>query len=198
MDTLGASSIALVGHSMGSLVAMRYAARHPGAVWAAAFIDIDARPPDLQGNSLRTAGRRPGRAFDTAAQARARIERLVPGAHDDLIERMMRSSFIEHEGRFRECYDRRTLAQFARWDNRELLSAIDVPALVLRGGDSAIHGAQAAAEMVAALPDGRFHEFPGGSHMLHIEQPTAVRTVLADFLRNAADRTSAATTRAGV
>lgn len=67
LDTLGGSSIALVGHSMGSLVAMRYSARHPGAVWAVAFIDIDARPPDLQGNSLRIAGSRPGRAFDTAA-----------------------------------------------------------------------------------------------------------------------------------
>lgn len=121
----------------------------------------------------------------------------MPGADDDLVERMKRSSFIEHEGRFREYYDPRTLAQFARWGNRDLLSAINAPTLVLRGGDSAIHGAQAAAEMVTALPDGRCYELPGGSHMLHIEQPTAVGTVLAGFLRNAADRTSAATTRAG-
>lgn len=185
VEALAASSIAIVGHSMGSLVAMRYAGQRAGAIWAAAFIDIDAHPPDRQADSLNAAGARPGRSFEPA-EARARIERLRPGSPDELIERMMRASFVEQDGRFVECYDRATLAQFARWDNRELLTAIEAPALVMRGGESTVHDARAAEEMVAALPDGRFHELAGASHMLHVEQPDEVGTVLADFLRDAA------------
>ncbi|MEE8338129.1 MAG: alpha/beta hydrolase [Dehalococcoidia bacterium] len=196
VEALDAPSTAIVGHSMGSLVAMRYAGQRPGSVWAAAFVDIDARPPDSQVETLNTAGARPGRAFDSA-EARARIERLRPGASDELIERMMSASFIEQDGRFLECYDRATLAQFAHWDNRELLKAIDVPALVMRGSDSTVSGAQATEEMVAALPDGRFHELSGASHMLHVERPDEVGAVLAGFLRGAADGAGSGSAGAG-
>jgi pimeloyl-ACP methyl ester carboxylesterase len=185
LTALDAPSVAIIGHSMGSLVAMRYLGQRPGSAWAAGFIDIDARPPDHQAVTLHTGGARPGLAFDTLDEARARVERLRPGADDDLLERMLRASFIEQDGRFIECYDRATLAQFAPWDNRELLRAIDVPALVMRAGESTVHGAEAAIEMVEILPDGRFHEVPGASHMLHVERPDEVGAVLAGFLNSA-------------
>jgi pimeloyl-ACP methyl ester carboxylesterase len=185
VSVLDVPSIAIVGHSMGSLVAMRYLGQRPGAAWAAAFVDIDACPPPHQAETLHTAGARPGLSFDTVEEARARVERQSPDGSGELLEWMLRLRFTERDGRFIESYDRATLAQFAPWDNRELLRTIDAPALVMRGGESTVHGAQAAAEMVEALPNARFHEVPGASHMLHVEQPEQVGTVLASFLHSA-------------
>ena len=180
--------IALIGHSMGSLVAMQYASQRLDRLWAAGFVDIDARPPDSQAENLHTAGAREGRTYATLEEAEQRMRRLRPNTDGPVIERMRRASLIEgDDGAFRECYDRGTLAQFHQWDNRDLLPGITCPSLVLRGAQSAVHGAEAAAEMTAALPEATCHEVEHASHLLHVERPEAVAAVLQRFLDAAWD-----------
>ncbi len=191
VDALDRPRVALIGHSMGSLVAMQYASQRLERLWAAGFVDIDARPPDSQAEHLHTAGAREGRTYATVEEAEQRMRRLRPDADGPVIERMRRASLIEgDDGAFRECYDRGTIAQFHQWDNRELLPGITCPSLVLRGAESAVHGAEAAAAMTAALPDATFHEIEHASHLLHVERPEAVAEVLQRFLDDAWDATS--------
>lgn len=183
IDVLDVRSVVLAGHSMGSLIAMRYTAARPDRVSAAIFVDIDARPPDSQGENLHRAGARDGLSFDSVDEARARVTRLRPDAQDDAVERIMAANFLPRGDGYIEGYDRQTLAQFAPWDNRELLAGIECPTLVLRGGESTVHGRDAADEIMRILPNAQFHEFPELSHMLHLEAPAQVASVMRDFLR---------------
>ncbi|HJM88924.1 MAG TPA: alpha/beta hydrolase [Dehalococcoidia bacterium] len=183
IDVLDVPSVALAGHSMGSLIAMRYTAARPDRVSAAIFVDIDARPPDSQGENLHRAGARDGLSFDSSDEAWARVTRLRPDAQDDAVERIMAANFLPRGGGYIEGYDRQTLAQFAPWDNRELLTGIECPTLVLRGGASMVHSRDAADEMMRTLPNGRFHEFPNLSHLLHLEQPEQIAAAMHGFLR---------------
>ncbi len=178
--------VALVGHSMGSLIAMRYAAERPQRVWATVFIDIDARVPEYQVETLHAAGARPVQAYETREEARERVAKRNPGAPDAVIERLVSAGFLQSDdGRCIEGYDRRTLAEFARWDNRALLPRITCPALVVRGGATIVHGEEAAREMVDALPDARFHELPGADHMLHVSHAEELASLLSAFLDEA-------------
>ena len=183
IGALDVPSIALAGHSMGSLIAMRYTAARPDRVSAAIFVDIDARPPDSQDENLRRAGAPDGLSFDSTDEARASIKRLRADVADGTLQRLMSANFLARGDGYIECYDRQTLAQFAPWDNRELLAKIECPTLVLRGGESTVHSRDAGDEMMCTLPNAEFHEFPKLSHMLHLEQPAEVAASIDIFLR---------------
>jgi pimeloyl-ACP methyl ester carboxylesterase len=188
VDALDVPRVALIGHSMGSLVSMQYqyASQRPETLWPAGFVDIDAHPPPSQKANLNTAGARTGRTYATLDEARERMKRLRPDADGPVLERMRHAALIEgDDGAFRECYDRETLAQFHAWDNRELLPGIECPSLVLRGAQSTVHGAEAAAEMAEALPNSTFHEIADATHLLHVERPDEVAAVLQRFLDDA-------------
>jgi pimeloyl-ACP methyl ester carboxylesterase len=124
---------------MGSLIAMRYTAARLDRVSAAIFVDIDARPPDSQGENLRRSGAHDGLSFDSTDEARASIKRPRADVADGTLQRLMSANFLTRGDGGIAGYDRRTLAQFAPWDNRELLAKIECPTLVLRGGESTVH-----------------------------------------------------------
>ena len=183
INALDVPSVALAGHSMGSVIAMRYTAARPDRVSAMIFVDIDARPPDSQVENMHRDGARDGLRFDFADEARARIKRLRSDLADRTLQRLMAANFLPRGEGYIEDYDRQTLAQFAPWDNRKLLAAIECPTLVLRGDESTVHSRGAADEIMRTLPNARFHEFPEFTHMLHLEEPAQVAAVIRDFLR---------------
>ena len=174
--------VALIGHSTGSLVSMRYAATHLDRLWAAVFVDIDPRPPDSQRERLQMAGARPVRSFASLDEARARIERLTHGLSAADYDMLAATTFAQAEdGSVRQRMDQRTLAEYPQFDNISLLPGIDLPALVLRGAESTVNGAEAAAAAAAALPQGALATVRG-EHQLHVQEPETVATVLRGFL----------------
>ena len=180
LDARG-GNLALVGHSTGALVSMIYAARHHGRLWAAAFVDIDPRPPDSQRERLRTAGARPPRRFASLAEVRASLERQTPGLSPELLDMLATEGFSEDHGHYVQRMDPRTLAEFPQFDNRAALPSIMVPALVVRGAQSSVSSAAAARDAAAALPRGRL-AVVDGEHQLHVQQPATLVSVLAPFL----------------
>ena len=149
-------------------------------------MDIDARPPRRQAEGLNAAGARPGRTFASIDEARERVRGRDAAMSAPVVERVLHAGYLaDGSGGFIECYDRQTLAQFAQWDNLDLLPRIACPTLVLRGAGSGVHTEQGARAMVAALPNVRFHEFEDADHMLHIKRPDDVGAVMRDFLREA-------------
>jgi esterase len=180
--------VALIGHSTGSLVSMRYAAKHPDRLWATVFVDIDPRPPDSQRERLQGVGARPARTFESLDEARARIQLLTPGLSDADYDMLAETTFERLEdGSYQQRLDQRTLAEYPQFDNRSLLSGIDLPALVMRGATSTVNGAEAAAAAAAALPRGELATVRG-EHQLHVQEPAAVAEVLLEFLGRHAPR----------
>jgi len=178
--------VALIGHSTGSLVSMQYAARHPDRLWAAVFVDIDPRPPDRQRERLAGAGARPARTFESLTDARGRIELLTPGLSDADYDLLAETTFQQSEdGGYGQRLDQLTLAEYPQFDNRSLLPEIELPVLVMRGADSTVNDADAAAAAADSLPRGELATVTG-EHQLHVQEPQAVSEALLPFLaRNA-------------
>lgn len=174
--------VALVGHSTGALVAMQFASRFPARVWAAAFLDIDPRPPDSQRERLREAGSRPPRRFASFREVVAGIERITPGVAPAIARRLAETGYEEVEpGAYQQRLDARTLADYPQFDNWSILPAITCPALVGRGEESTVSSQNAAEEAARLLPRGRLEMLPG-AHQLHLQYPERLADVLAAFL----------------
>jgi len=179
---------ALIGHSLGSLISMPYAAAHAERLWAAVFIDIDPRPPEGQRERLHEAGARPPRSFGSLSEARARLEQLTPGLSIDDYDLLAEATFEEAaDGTCRQRMDQRTLAEFPQFDHTSMLAGIEVPALVVRGAASNVSSAEAADAAVAALPRGELATVEGGHH-LHVQEPQTLAEVLRAFLERWAPR----------
>lgn len=60
------------------------------------------------------------------------------------------------------------------------------PALVLRGGQSTLLGADLARQMVARRPDTRLTEFPRAGHWIHDDDPAGFARAITAFLTDGA------------
>ncbi|MCF3136736.1 bifunctional 3-oxoadipate enol-lactonase/4-carboxymuconolactone decarboxylase PcaDC [Streptomyces olivochromogenes] len=66
----------------------------------------------------------------------------------------------------------------AGFDARAELGRIGVPTLVLVGSDDQVTGPAEARTLVAGIPDARLAVVPGASHLVPVEQPSAVSDLL--------------------
>jgi esterase len=67
-------------------------------------------------------------------------------------------------------------------DFTEQFRKIDCPVLAIRGGDSTILSAEDHAEMVRRLPQGQGVTVSGATHSLHLEKPSEIASLIAEFL----------------
>lgn len=72
----------------------------------------------------------------------------------------------------------------ARPDQTSLLPEIDVPALVLVGGEDAITPPRSSEAMARAIPGARFEVVEGAGHASNVERPAEFNRALADFLKD--------------
>lgn len=178
---LPASRHVLVGCSMGGMLAMHAALQAPDRVCGLALLGTSARADTPELIRLRTEacalfaqGRmdevlranvlfafHPARTVDTA---------LVNG-YLELIRRAGPEQLI-----------RQNHAVMARPDLRPLLPRITCPTLVAVGEADQLTPLACAQEIAAAISGARLLQLPGAGHMLTLEQPAAVNTLLLDWL----------------
>jgi pimeloyl-ACP methyl ester carboxylesterase len=179
LQAISAPHPILIGHSLGGIVALWWAARHPTA--ARAVIVLDA--PLRSGESFRP-------AFDgwiaqnamsvvelaeeyrrrnpdwTVAQARRRAEVMTSTAPEVFYE--LKANSLQHEG----------------VDRISELTGIQSPVLLIRGEPefgSMVHPADAMA-LVERLPRAEVTVVPGAGHSLHRQFPAAVVAAMKSFL----------------
>jgi pimeloyl-ACP methyl ester carboxylesterase len=70
----------------------------------------------------------------------------------------------------------------ARIDSTPDLRSIDIPTLVVAGGDDAVVGPTEMEGMARAIPGASFVVVPAAGHLSPAEEPTAFNQALADFL----------------
>lgn len=179
LDALDVASAAVVGHSMGTLVARALAARHPGRVSALALLGAVAEPAD--------AGRQAQR--DRAAVLRAQgTAPVAPGVVANALSEATRRDRPEVAAFVRELVMRQDPEGYAR--NCEALAAATDPGpvdpalpLLLVTGDEDRVGPPAVSHDLAAAHGGATVEIvPGIGHWTALEAAGPVTDHLRKFL----------------
>src|SRR5690606_32321490 len=172
IGTAGAKQATLFGHSMGSLIALETAARHPERVTALALICTAAAmrvSPDL----LRAAEANDHAAIDMVnlwghGQRAALGGSLAPGAWmlgggEKVLERS--APGVLHTD-LALCNDYRDALSSA--------AKVKVPVTVVMGERDLRTPAKSGRELAAAIPGARMVTLPGAGHMLMSERPDEV------------------------
>jgi len=180
LDAAKVSSATLVGHSMGSLVALECAARHPGRVNRVALIGT-AFPMRVSPDLLEAARSRESEAqrminiWSHAASAHYPSNPgpgfWVSGGNLRLMQRQKRGALQ---------------ADFAACDayaaGLERAARVKCPALFLLGARDAMTPARAASELAKAVPHAMVRILADGGHNLMGEKPDEVLDTLVEFL----------------
>jgi proline iminopeptidase len=200
----GLDRLVLLGHSWGAMLAAHYAATHPERVARMLFIDpmVPAATPYMAQAGARARLLMEERLdeaqrvrFDSLALSWAEAE--DPEAHCRAVFGILmglyfgdaggaertRGNFCEGSAealRTRPSVDASILGSLGDWDVRPLLSRVDVPVLIVHGGDGAIplDAMQAWAD---ALPNARLLTVAGAGHYLHVDRPEVFFPVALEF-----------------
>jgi len=171
----------LVGHSVGSAIAMHYAARCPQTLRGAVFIDIDPHPPGYQAEHLNRVGAAPAKAYDAFERAVAREGRVAPGVGAEVAVHLATHAYRRTPEGWEQKFDQAFLRAAHTWDARPLLREIRIPALVLRGAESIVMTKEGYEDLMRGLPQATGLWIEGASHQLHLERPQAVAEAIARF-----------------
>ena len=181
IEAAGARRAAIIGHSMGSLVALETAARHPEKITAIGLIGAAAAIP-VSRDLLAAA-----EADDHAAIDMLRIwgygfragigGSLAPGlwmlgGAERLLERARPGVLFTD---LRACNDYR--------DGLAAAATVAVPATLVLGERDLMTPAKAGMELAAALPNARVITLKGAGHMLMSERPDEVLAAVREFSR---------------
>ena len=188
VETFQLDRFILIGHSMGGLNAIHYAARHPERVLALGILDIGPEIDPAGMQRIRAElGETPAR-FDSLQAAKAFLKMRHPKASEE--NRQTRLTWMLKEGSDGRIAWRIDQAIFdpnlkpddpqQTWD---LLSQIRCPTLILRGGESDVLSVDTCQKMLTRIPDGRWVDIPGAGHMVLEDNPEACNAALLDFLK---------------
>lgn len=182
METLGLERAALVGHSMGGMVAQEVAAIAPQRVsalvlactspafgkadghWQAQFVASRLQPLDA-GLGM------PGLAAALVPPM------LGPSADADGAALATRVMAAVPEATYRA-----VLAAIVAFDRRAMLPAIGVPTLCLAGEHDGTAPPKVLRGMCERIPGARYAELAGAGHIANVETPQAFNAVVTAFL----------------
>jgi pimeloyl-ACP methyl ester carboxylesterase len=181
LDAAGAAKAALVGHSMGSLVALETAARHPGRVSHVALVGT-AVPMPVSEPLLAASKANDPLAYDMinvfSHSAPAQIGgNRVPGMWmlGNSMRLMERSAPGALFADFSACND------YA--GGLEAAAGVQCPVLLVLGKRDLMTPMKAAQALMSVLPKARVVALEGAGHALMAEKPDEVLDALVGFLK---------------
>ena len=176
LDAAGASKARLVGHSMGSLIALETAARHPDRVSGLSLIGTAATMtvgPDL----LKAAGANDIAAIDMVSNWGLGFKAELGGS--------LAPGLWMHQGAQRvlqQCAPgvlHNDLAACNAYQNALTAAAqVKVPTTVILGERDMMTPARAGKTLAAAIPNARTIVLSGAGHMMMVEQPDELLAAL--------------------
>jgi proline-specific peptidase len=194
---LGLERIGLLGFSHGGMVAMRYAADHPGRLTYLVLLDT-APVLDAEAMTRVAAAMDRRRGEPWYDQVRREIDAdETPASDDEAIAGLLRilpMYFHRWDDVAQSFVDRMRSTSFharvgpswneeqSHMDLRPDLARVDAPTLVVVGDDDFICDLTAAREMADLIPNARLVVIPDAGHFPWVEQPAAFRAALDQFL----------------
>ena len=173
MDALGIGQAHVCGLSLGGVVAIAMHAAAPDRCASLIIADSFAVHPPGQAIYDRSIAA----SHDMRGLAEARVGALLvsegPGLRSDVIETMAAIDPAAYR-----------LGVEAVWlaDQRERVTAIRVPALILVGDADAITPRALSEELAAMIPGSRLEVIHGASHLANLDKPAEFNRAVDDFL----------------
>lgn len=172
IDTLGLSSAALVGHSMGSLITIEAASRlGPRATHAVLIGSISPMP--VSEPILDATANKPGAAHSMLTSFSFSKQNLMGGNPNPGMW-MVSDSMRRYEDEMEIALDSDMRACNAYQRGLEAASQITAPTLMLHGDADRLTPLRATKPLFDTLRDGRMDIIPGAGHSLMVEDPNHV------------------------
>jgi pimeloyl-ACP methyl ester carboxylesterase len=180
----GASRVALVGHSMGGMVAQELMARQaPALVRSLVLIATSPAFGKADGTwqrdylAQRLAPLDAGQGMSALAPGLAR-GMASPQALQDAVARAAVLMSAVPEATYRSA-----LHAIVGFDRREALAGLAVPVLCIAGADDRNAPPAVMKHMAERIAQAQYHCLPGVGHLAHMEAPQQVNPLLVDFLQ---------------
>jgi len=180
---------ALVGFSLGGIVALEMIAQAPDRVMGLALIDSTGRPDPAANAQVRRNAVAKARAGGMAQYITGSWANLVsPANHGDGTLQALIVAMAERAGV--DVLASQSEVAIHRLDSRPRLAAIHVPTLVLAGADERICPLEAQSELASGISGARYFTIPKAGHFAPLENPAAVARHVRDWLAAIETRTA--------
>jgi 3-oxoadipate enol-lactonase len=176
---LGIQRAAVIGHSMGGMVAQMFCRRHAPLVSRVVLVTTIASDEGDQLISKRIAADSERRGFADAFSRHVRgwfSEGVPPKVIDEITDMMLRT---------RETVALELVQSFRHFDSRPFLSSIGVPALVIAGGADASAVPAESKVLAGRIPGANLVSLGTCGHFPMVECAEVLTRVIDDFLSDA-------------
>lgn len=188
MDRAAAPRAHLVGHSMGGMVALEFAARSPGRVLSLAISGSSAAFGGSTGAWQAEFIAKRTRPLDEGKGMAGIAPAVVDGLLGDAPAPEARSAAIAAMSAIPEPAYRAALDCLVKFDRRDALAGLAMPVLLLAGGRDMVASPELMKKMQSKIPGAQYAEIAGAGHLANIEKPQAFNDVLATFLDSLAKK----------
>ena len=187
-EKLDLRDFVLVGHSMGGMISLVYAATYPGRVGKLVIVDTTMHMSPTSIAGLRDMGTRPSTRYASHEDLIARYRLLPAGtmtAAPEVIRHVAHHSGREvADGDWRHKFDRGLYAMFERRDAMPLWENIKIPALIVKGERSKRVTPEIYADAQRRAPQVELAEVPASDHHITLDNPQGFVKVVREFLQD--------------
>jgi pimeloyl-ACP methyl ester carboxylesterase len=175
VEKLDLRDFVLMGHSMGGMVSLVYAATHPGRVSRLMLVDTTMHMSKESIGHLRDLGARPAKDYATHEEliSRYRLQPEGPRLAAPEVIRHVAAHSGRHtaEGTWRHKFDRSLYVIFERLDGKPYWNHIKIPALLVKGELSSRVNADILTQVKARSPHVELVEVPKSDHHITLDNP---------------------------
>lgn len=176
--------LVLAGLSMGGYVAQSYVRQYPGELAGLVLLDTRATADtdDARTNRLKIAdeSEKLGTSAPVAGMATGTLSQSNAAERPELVAMMTR--MIESQRASGVAWSQRAMA--ARGDSTEVLSALDIPALIVVGEDDHVSPVDVMTDIAGSMKHASLKIIPDAGHMSPVEQPDLVAEAINQFLHS--------------